>query len=41
MASSVHKTPTEKAAPAKSDDKLAKPAIARKTVKKPTDQSGT
>lgn len=30
-----------KAAPAKSDDKLAKPAIARKTVKKPTDQSGT
>lgn len=30
-----------KAAPAKSDDKLAKPAVARKTSKKPTDQTGT
>ena len=29
-----------KAAPAKSDDKLAKPAVARKTSKKPTDQTG-
>ena len=29
-----------KAAPAKVDDKPAKPAVARKTTKKPTDQTG-